>query len=245
MKLRVLNSNSSGNCYILEGRTSTLILECGVRFSIVKQALDFDLSRVAGALLTHEHGDHSKFIREFTAAGIDVYCSEGTRSCVTSPGHRIKAVAAHKSFTVGEFSVMPFDVKHDAKEPLGFLIKHPECGTVLFITDSYYVEYSFSGLNQVIVEANYCEEIVQGRVFEGTINKFLKDRVIQSHMSLQTCRKLLAANDLKAVNNIVLIHLSDGNSNAKKFKQEVQEQTGKNVFIAEKGLVVPFDITPF
>ena len=245
MKLRVLNSNSDGNCYLLEGKNSTLILECGVRFATVKQALKFDLSRVAGALLTHEHGDHSCAVRDFISAGINIYCSEGTRSCIVAPGHRVKAVEPNKVFQVGEFSVYPFDVQHDAKQPFGFLIKHPECGSVLFITDSYYVKYKFSGLTHVLIEANYCEEIVYERMLAGTINKHVKDRVIQSHMSLQTCKKLLSDNDLRGVANIVLLHLSDGNSDAKKFLREVKEQTGKKVFIAEKGLELPLGETPF
>jgi len=64
-------------------------------------------------------------------------------------------------------------------------------------------------------------------------------------MSLQTCKKLLSENDLRGVSNIVLLHLSDGNSDAKKFLREVKEQTGKKVFIAEKGLELPLGETPF
>ena len=76
-------------------------------------------------------------------------------------------------------------------------------------------------------------------------NKFVRDRVIQSHMSLKTCKEFLAANDLTKVNNIVLIHLSDPNSDAKRFINEVEQQTGKNVFVAEKGMIIDINLTPF
>jgi phosphoribosyl 1,2-cyclic phosphodiesterase len=72
---------------------------------------------------------------------------------------------------------------------------------------------------------------------------FLSDRIIQSHMNLDTCKKLLMANNLTQVNNIVLIHLSDRNSDAKYFKQTITELTGKNVSVAEPGLVIDFNKT--
>ena len=75
---------------------------------------------------------------------------------------------------------MPFDVKHDVAEPLGFLIEHEECGLVLFLTDSYYSEYTFPGLNNIIVEANYDQRILDQRLANGEDPKFLRDRVIVS-----------------------------------------------------------------
>ena len=82
-------------------------------------------------------------------------------------------------------------------------------GTTLFLTDTYYVENTFKGLNHVIIEANYSDEIIEQKSFNGTINPFVRDRVYKSHMSLETCIKTLKANDLSSVKTITLIHLSD------------------------------------
>jgi ribonuclease BN (tRNA processing enzyme) len=57
-------------------------------------------------------------------------------------------------------------------------------------------------------------------------------------MSLQTCIKTLKANDLSQVNNIVLIHLSDRNSDESRFKSDVERATGKVVHVADKGMIV-------
>jgi hypothetical protein len=46
-------------------------------------------------------------------------------------------------------------------------------------------------------------------------------------MSLETLLELLGKNDLSKVNNIVLIHLSDSNSNAIEFKM----QSGKLLIV--------------
>ena len=51
-------------------------------------------------------------------------------------------------------------------------------------------------------------------------------------MSLETCKKFLAAQDLSAVKAIHLLHLSDGNADAELFKREVQALTGKPVYVA-------------
>lgn len=236
-----------GNAYVLESESGeTLLIECGVRFELIKKELSFRLNRVSGCILTHNHGDHSKSIKDALSAGINVWASKGTHeACGTDKHHRSRITANGHKFQVGSFKVLSFDVKHDVKEPLGFLINHEECGNVLFLTDSYYCEYTFRNLNNIIIEANYCQTILDDRLARGTNPKFLRDRVIESHMSLDTCKKTLSANDLSRVNNIVLIHLSDGNSDAKRFQREVQEQTGKVVHVAHKNQIIPFNKTPF
>lgn len=246
MQLHVINSNSAGNAYVLANESEALLLECGVAFSAIKKALRFDLRKVVGALVTHEHNDHSKSMFDVMNAGIDVYASPGThRAKGTDTHHRAIGVRAGDQFQVGGFSVRPFDVQHDCAEPLGFLIHHPNTGTILFLTDSYYTKYRFKNLNHLIIEANYCEDIIYRKVSEGASPKFLKDRVLQSHMSLQTCKEMLAANDLSKVMNIVLIHLSDGNSDADRFKREVEESTGKRVYVAGPGLTIDMNLSPF
>ncbi len=65
------------------------------------------------------------------------------------------------------------------------------------------------------------------------------------HFSLENCKDMLKANDLRQVNNIVLIHLSDSNSDEKQFHKEVLELTNKNVHVASNGMVIDFKKTPF
>lgn len=248
MKLKIINSGSSGNCYLLQASNgSTLIIECGVRMTDIKKALDFDLKKVVGVLISHEHNDHCKAVKDVMSAGVNVYASAGTIEAmqISNYTHRIFRIERMNTYTIGDFKVMPFDVKHDAKEPFGFLINHTDCGNVLFITDTYYVPHTFKNLNNIIIEANYDKEIVAQRIADENIHGKVRDRVIESHMSIDTCLDLLKSNDLSKINNIVLIHLSDGNSNAADFKKRAEELTGKTVTVAEKGIEIDFDKTPF
>jgi phosphoribosyl 1,2-cyclic phosphodiesterase len=246
MKLIVVGSNSAGNSYILQGKTQSLILECGMPLAKVKEALNFDLSNVVAALVTHNHADHAKYAADYMMAGIDVGASIGTLDTIPIVGtHRMRILKSKSKYQFGEFIVMPFDIVHDAPEPFGYLLKHDECGLVLFVTDTQYLKPTFPGLNQIIIECNFSQAILDSRLDDGNTNTFVRNRVVQSHMSFSTCKDVLRANDLSKVNNIVLIHLSDGNSHAKDFVNEIQGLTGKNVFAAQSGLVIDFNIQPF
>lgn len=253
MKLNILGSDSrTGNCYILENDKEALVIECGVPFDKIKKALNFKISKVCGCIVTHGHGDHAKSIHDMMKAGINVHATEGThKECGSNSHHRARMIPIRKDqeygevFYVGSFRVIPFTVMHDAAHPVGFLINHPETGTILFVTDTFYVKQKFRGLNNVIVEANFCQQILDARLARGEISQFLRDRIFRSHMSLATCKELLQANDLSQVNNIVLIHLSDGNSNAERFKKEITEATGKLVHVAEAGMSIPFTKSHF
>jgi len=246
MKLKVLGSSSAGNCYILGNDTEALILEAGVNPASIKKALNFDLSNVWGCLISHEHGDHAGFAQEYAKLGINIYTSYGTAVVKNLDGyHRFEMLKSGEPVEIGPFKVLPFSIEHDCAEPLGFLIQHEECGTVLFATDTYYLRYKFPGLNNILIEANYDESILNERFESGKLHKTQRDRVIESHMSIETCMETLRANDLSAVNNIVLIHLSDGNSNAKEFQDRVKNATRKAVHVADKGLEIEFNKTPF
>jgi len=245
MKLHILGSSSQGNCYLFQGITETLIWDCGISLLEVKKALNFDISGIVGCIVDHIHGDHFSKVKDFLSAGINVYASQGTIDKSGIKNHHLLAISHKRLFNLGGFEIYPFDVKHDAPEPLGFLIRHKECGTTLAVTDTYYIPYKFPGLTNILCEANYDLEIANQAIENGA-SVHVRNRVMQSHMSIDTLCDFLKANDLSKVNNIVLLHLSNGNSNAKEFKRRVQEVApGKRVTIADKNIEIDFSIYPF
>lgn len=246
MKLKVIGTGSSGNAYILSNGDEALLIEAGVKIKEIKQALNFDYSKVVGCIISHEHLDHCKSANDLMRLGIDVYTGAKTHQKINGDLiHKAMPIASRETIKLGNFKIMAFDVKHDAVEPLGFLIEHPDCGRVLFMTDTYYCKYTFPGLNNIIIEANYSKEIIDKKFGPDSDKEFLRNRILQSHFSLANCKDMLKANDLREVNNIVLIHLSDSNSDEKKFQKEVYELTYKNVIVAANGMDIPFLKTPF
>lgn len=246
MKLKILGSSSAGNGYLFDNGKEALLVECGMPYRMICEAVGFDLGRIAGAIVSHEHGDHARHIGKVLQMRIPCYMSTGTAKALSLEEHALVIhIEEGKTYRIGGFTIRGFAVEHDASEPLGYLIHHREMGTTLFATDTYYLRYRFGGLSNILLECNYREDILERNLEAGIISKPQRDRTIKSHMSYETCREVLEANDLKRVNNIVLIHLSEANSHAEDFRRGIGEQTGKSVHIAEDGLTLDFDRAPF
>ncbi|MGV0854806.1 MBL fold metallo-hydrolase [Empedobacter brevis] len=245
MQLKIVGTGSSGNCYILENEKEALIIELGLNFSKIKEVLNFDLSKVVGAIISHCHGDHAKGMKQVFDNGIECYSSQGTFQSLNINHHNAKIIKSKQAFQIGNFKILPFNVHHDVAEPLGFLIDHEETGRCLFVTDTTYIDYTFPNLNNIIIEANYCEDIIKEKLGSTWQGEFLKNRILKSHMSLNTCRDTLLANDISQVQKIVLIHLSDSNSDERKFKKVIEEATGKIVHVANNNQILEFNKNPF
>lgn len=232
MDVRILASSSSGNSYRVSDGQTSLLLECGIPIQKIKERLGFRLSSIDGCLVSHEHKDHCKAVEDIVKAGIDVYLSTGTKEAIGVDGHRIKAVKARQQFGIGTLTILPFETEHDAKEPLGYLIySNVTKDKLLFATDTYYIRYKFKDLTHIMVECNYASDILQSNIQEGLIPESLRKRLLESHFSLANVKNFLLANDLSKVQEIYLMHLSSGNSDAERFKREIQEVTGKQIII--------------
>jgi len=230
--IRPLASSSEGNAYLIGGR-SPLLLDCGLPFRQLQKATGYRLTELEGCLVTHEHGDHSKAAKDLMAAGIDVYMTAGTARALKLDHHRLHIIKAREQVKIGAWTVLPFATEHDAAEPVGFFLGQREV-RLLYATDTYYIRYKFPGLTHILLEVNHARDILDANVASGAIPPAHRRRVMRSHMSLQTAKDFLRANDLSRVREIWLCHLSDGNSDADRFKREIQATTGKPVFVAEK-----------
>lgn len=247
MRLIIAGSSSAGNGYLLEARDETLVLEAGVKLMEVKKTLDFKIEQIVGALVTHEHGDHAAFVQEYIKAGITIYASEGTKEALKLKNNlQAKTVTASNHFDIGNFRIMGFKTEHDSAEPFGFLIQHPEAGKILFVTDTADLDrYEFRKLNHILIEANYSQEIAEKRMMTGALNAKHQSRVESTHMSFEQVQEFLDRTDRSQLKTIVLLHLSDGNSDAREFQNIIERQTGVKTIIADKGIKINLSIKPF
>ena len=232
IEITVLASGSRGNCYRIDDGRTPLLLECGIPFREIQKGLQFRVSGVAGCLVSHEHQDHSTAVRDVMKAGIDCYMSAGTAEALGISGHRLHIIQARQQFQLGSWAVLPFETQHDAAEPLGFLLANRAGDKLLYATDTYYVRYKFRGLTHIMLECNYAADILARNVEAGLVPPALKRRILRSHFSLEHVKEFFRANDISRVQEIWLLHLSDQNSDANRFKCEIQELTGKPVYIA-------------
>ncbi|KZE66832.1 MBL fold metallo-hydrolase [Fictibacillus phosphorivorans] len=231
IEIKSFGSSSAGNCYyITDGRTP-LLLEAGIKFKEVQRQLNFQTTSIAGCLISHEHGDHCKAIKEVLKAGINCYMSPGTAGTLNIQHHRIHTIPAKQQFRIGTWNILPFDVQHDVAEPYGFLLTNESGEKVLFATDTYYIRYKFKGLTHILVECNYSMDILDANIALGRTPAVMKKRLMRSHFSLENVKEFLKANDLSTVQEIWLLHLSDSNSNQNEFKKEIMQLTGKVVYV--------------
>ena len=243
MRLTVLASGSAGNGYLLEARHSALLIECGVRPEELMRRTAVAPSRIAGALVTHEHSDHAGFADRYANLGIPLYASRGTlqRMPRLQPGATVRRVHAMQSFRVGEFNVNAFDTRHDAAEPLGFVIEHPEAGRILFLTDTAFCPYDFRGLHldHMLIEANYDDRLLDGNVANGLIDEARAARTRRDHMSLRTACELIRADQTAELKNVVLLHLSRNNGDPDEFARQAAESAlFARISVAKAGLSI-------
>ena len=231
MKLKCLGSGSSGNCYLLSTETETLILDCGIPIMEIKKGLNFDLSKVAGCVVTHAHGDHSKSADDLIKMGIPVV-------------RPYKAMLAGQFLANSYFSARVFDLTNkdgkfmhtnaDGSECpcYGFLIMHPDLGRMLYITDTELVKWKFKGINHILISCNYQKKYIEDE------NLAKRNHVFKGHMELETVKEFIKANNSNALQNVILCHLSQDNAVAEECKAEVEKVAKCPVYVARKGLEV-------
>lgn len=231
MKIEVIASGSAGNCYKVSNKNTTLLIECGIPYKKIQQALNFKTTDIDGVLVSHEHVDHSKACKNLIKAGVDLYMTKGTKEALNLDSHRVKIIEFYSKyinrdmgfFEIGSFKVKAFETVHDAREPVGFII----CDSLakeelVFITDTQYSIYNFSP-DYFMIEINYDRETINEN---PGLNDKLRERIKKNHMSLETAINLLERSDLSRLKKIYVMHLSDANSDAKLIKERLQELTG-------------------
>ena len=238
MELKVINSSSLGNAYALDSGNEIILLEAGCKMADVKRAINFRLADVVGCLVTHEHGDHCKYATEYAKFGVNVYGPQDIADKKQFSYDKYHALTAEKTYHIGSFDVVPFSNFHDC--PIfGYLIRHQDCGTILFSTDSYKIGMTLRGVDHFLIEANYSDELLKENVWNGNINKAQADRIMLSHMSLEYCIKYLQDCEAqKSAKTITLCHLSERNSDLQMFRTAVARTFGVPTFIAKKGKIV-------
>ena len=179
MDITILASGSSGNAYRIGDGATSMLLDAGIPIKAIQVGCGFKLREIDGCFITHAHQDHSKAARDLARLGIDIYTSQGTIEACGLTGHRIRPVKALEDITVGTFRVLPFDVQHDAPEPLGFLFESTATGEkLLYFTDTYYIKYRFQGLTHIMAECNYDNETMARSVEAGYIPVELVPRLV-------------------------------------------------------------------
>ena len=106
------------------------------------------------------------------------------------------------------------------------MIQSDDGEKLLFATDTYFLKYRFTGLNYLMIEANYRRETLEENIQAGRVPAAIRNRIIKSHFEIENVKAFLGACDLSQCREIHLIHISSTNGEPMAFVSEVQAMTG-------------------
>ena len=124
MRFASLGSGSKGNSSVVASDTTSIMVDCGFSYKEVKERLkrlDIDPDTLAAIIVTHEHSDHVSGVEALsTRHAIPVFASRGTWIEIDADKYQfINHIEG--LFSVGDISITPIPVPHDAREPLQFV----------------------------------------------------------------------------------------------------------------------------
>lgn len=139
-------------------------------------------------------------------------------------------------YKIGGFIVQPLEVQHNV-QTFAYIIEHEEFGKLVFATDLTYFPYKVKGVNHLLIEANNSEDLI--------IDNLCKNETIHSHneyhMEISKTIEAIKRNINPELRTLMLIHLSDGQSDEKLFQKMIFEEVGIKPIVAEKGIEIPLD----
>jgi phosphoribosyl 1,2-cyclic phosphodiesterase len=216
MKLAVLGSGSRGNALALHADGATLLVDAGFGArTLARRAAEagIPLTPLAGIVLTHEHGDHTRHAARLAAAyGCAIYASAGTIARVrdTAPVARLLPPVG-RSVAVGPFRVCAARTAHDASEPVAVAVAD-EADTKVGI--AYDLGRTTAGVRHLlrhcaalVLEANHDEILLR----TGPYPPVVQDRIAGAygHLSNRAAADLAAELCGPGLELVVLVHISE------------------------------------
>lgn len=239
MRLSVVGTGSKGNAYLLSHGCDTLLLDAGVSMKSILNATGYNLSIIDGCLISHAHGDHSKSAKAICNNYIDTVMSKDTAAALGFPDLFYPQLVTDidNMITLGNWNIKAFKLVHDA-DNVGFYIYHPDTKQKIFyVTDSGYVKSAPQGVNVLIIECNYIERLLDKEDLDERYS-----RVRAGHMSLERLCSYISKIDTSQLTHVILIHLSDTNSNEKEIVDTISKLTGVSVVAANNSMEIDLDV---
>ena len=217
MRFSVLGSGSSGNSTILECGSTRILIDAGLsakQLCLRLDSLGIPPESLTAILLTHEHGDHIRGLKNFLRKHpVPIFTTRDTAHVVKEQGisgAEWKIFEAGQVFPIAHLSIETFSIQHDAVDPVGFVFGN---GTNRFglVSDAGQVTSSMKArlrsLCALFVEANYDDQLLA----DDTKRPWsIKQRITSRHGHLSNAQvgELLAEIAHAGMSRIVFGHLS-------------------------------------
>ena len=224
LELCSIASGSSGNCICVGSDNTHLLVDAGISGKRMEQGLnqmELKTSEMQGILITHEHIDHIAGLGVLARRyGIPMY---GTKKTIEAVLHTksvgkiderlFEVIYPNETFTIGDLTVKPISISHDAADPVVYKISDGE-KQVAVVTDLGTYDKSLvselQGLDALLLEANHDINMLQA----GGYPYPLKRRILgdRGHLSNERSGQLLGELLHDGFQSVILGHLSKENN---------------------------------
>ena len=229
MRMMPIASGSSGNCIYLGTEDTHVLFDAGISRKRIEEGLNtagLSLKDIDAIFVTHEHIDHTKGLGVISRKdGIPIYSTSGTiegieqiSSLGNIPDGIFNKINADEDISIGDVTVHPFRISHDANEPVAYTFTQ-KCADGIkkasVVTDlGYFDDYVVDNLTEsdiMLVEANHDINMLQ----VGPYPFYLKKRILgnKGHLSNETSGQLVNSMLHDKLKKIYLGHLSKVTNN--------------------------------
>jgi len=227
VSLTVLASGSRGNSALVSSSRTQVLVDAGIScretFKRMK-AVGEDPHRLSAIVITHEHSDHVYGLATLaTKLNIPVFMTGAAHQAwkramrddlgETPELPKLELFSPGRSFQIGEISVTPFTVPHDAADPVGFTFR-AEGMKVAFAIDLGYIPPNvcdhLRGSDVLVMESNHDLEMLRGGPYPWSVKQRVMSRV--GHLSNDKLADFFRDDYDGSASYIVLAHLSEQNN---------------------------------
>ncbi len=241
-----LASGSSGNCHLINDGENSILIDAGLSGKQIENKLrqiNIDPKSLTAILVSHEHSDHICGVGVLSRRyNIPIYANRGTWDGMNTKigeirENNIKCFDSAEDFNIKDFNIRPYDISHDANEPVGFCIRKDKV-KISIATDLGYIDENIieqiGDSNLVVLESNHDEEMLK----VGRYSYYLKRRILSNvgHLSNEAAGNAIVDLVNKNVSNVLLAHLSKENN-----FPELAVATVKNILDGRK-IVIGEDV---
>ena len=217
LEITILASGSNGNAALVRTETAAFLVDAGLstkELTLRLSSCAVEPRDLCAILVTHEHGDHTKGLAQWSKKhATPIYCNRQTAAVLRDKvldfnGWKIFESGAE--FVLEGTTIRSFLIPHDAVEPVGFVIRE-RTHSFGFLTDlghaTTLVAESLRGVDGLLIEANYDEELLQNDTKRPwSIKQRIQSR--HGHLSNTAAAETVSGIRHDGLGHLLLGHLS-------------------------------------
>ncbi len=249
MRLCVLGSSSEGNSTAIWTDKTGILIDAGFSAREIERrmkSVGLAPKNLQGILVSHEHTDHTRGASVLSRRyDIPVYANRTTFALSRDLENIFekKIFKSHRQFSIGELTIVPLVVPHDASEPNAFIITCNErkvtIATDLGTHTSAFLKHAMNS-DVIILESNYDDQML----VNGKYHPMLKERILSDfgHLSNSAAAKTLKQIIGSSTRHVLLAHLSQNNNTPEVAMKSVSGKL-ENIKGLEIGLTYPHTVS--